>query len=119
MAKVRSCRGPPSPVKILTTASYIPAFPVSLNGGMITVPVPPNMYQQMVTNMQSGESPGIQVIGSPHHHLLTVGGNTILAKLESPEHAVALGAPRGLTITPVVSTSSSSAGSVIHVRLRR
>ncbi len=71
------------------------AYPVALNGGMITVPVPQNMYQQVVANIQSGE--GIQMV------------QVAKGAEEQQEAQVVAATPKGLTITPVSSAASSSA----------
>lgn len=79
---------------------------------MITVPVPQNMYQQVVANIQSGEGNNIQVLGTP---VQLAGGSIqgIMAKIEPPEQEE-VPTSRGITITPVV-TAATENGQVIQV----
>ena len=101
---------------------FLAAYPVSLNGGVITVPVPQTMYQQVVANMQSGETGAIQVVGTPMQLASGEVGGTILAKIEQGEQpregqaVKATPTSGGLTITPVASTASAEHGTIYQVR---
>ena len=93
---------------------------MSLNSGVITVPVPQTMYQQVVANMQSGDSTGaIQVVGTP----VDIKGETtaVVGKVEHQREGETVtvttaGGNSGLTITPVATTAAQEQGTIYHVR---
>ncbi len=84
---------------------------------MITVPVPQNMYQQVVAGIQSGESiqmvQGLQIASTSSGSTAQQG--TIVAKVEEAAAPAPASSAKGLTITPVSSAvqaepSSSQVG---------
>ena len=75
---------------------------MSVSGGMITVPVPANTYQQVVANIQNGD--GIQLVGGTAIQLAKLEPNSVSAPAttENPTS-------KGLTITPVAPSATSTA----------
>lgn len=101
---------------ILATGEDGQAFPVTLNGGVITVPVPNSVYQQVI---QSGE--GVQLVSATSVQVpkaesqaeATTTSTAPIVAVSAPSTAAASPAPvakksatrRGLTITPVATSS--------------